>query len=482
MDTDQDQDHHHHHHRASSTPQPPSQPSPQFAVYTYPKHRTKKRRAHIIKIKRTQIHADSSPQPNSNSNTQLVLDDKLGKSTSNKQKKAVVNDFYNDTETSVSTMERAKELQATLDASLPSFAKVLVRSNVTVGFWMHLPMPFCKLHLPKSDAAVSVEMENGREFTINYIADRTALSGGWKAFCSANQLHEGDILVFHLLKPVTFKVYIVRGSRSTKVNGEFGKETTPEKQIKSDHAEEDKESGEKAKRLELPDEVLRQNEKEERSLMVLDEGHGAVRPENGFEGHRDSKMLDVIVSSGSAVDFTDLDSFESFSIVINDLAIDSEISDYHRTTYYELCRSQNSFLHDNLLKSINYKLATEIIIGVVNISEAMRTSKLSSSGPDFSVWDKTLKGFELLGMNVGFLRSRLNLLMRLANEAEETVESESREARQQQVRIVEEMRSLELQLTDLQETRERLDVEIESLKENAESQELKFQEVVNSPW
>ena len=67
-------------------------------------------------------------------------------------------------------------------------------------------MPFCKLHLPKNDTAVCVETENGQESKINYIAERTALSGGWKAFCAANQLHEGDVLVFHLVEPLKFKV------------------------------------------------------------------------------------------------------------------------------------------------------------------------------------------------------------------------------------------------------------------------------------
>lgn len=67
-------------------------------------------------------------------------------------------------------------------------------------------MRFCKLHLPKHDTSVFLETENGEEYVINYISERTALSGGWKAFCAAHELHEGDVLVFHLVKPLKFKV------------------------------------------------------------------------------------------------------------------------------------------------------------------------------------------------------------------------------------------------------------------------------------
>jgi len=69
-------------------------------------------------------------------------------------------------------------------------------------------MRFCKMHLPKNDTTVFLENESGEEYILNYIAERTALSGGWKAFCAANNLHEGDVLVFHLLKPSRFKVHL----------------------------------------------------------------------------------------------------------------------------------------------------------------------------------------------------------------------------------------------------------------------------------
>ncbi|XP_065872820.1 B3 domain-containing protein Os01g0234100-like [Euphorbia lathyris] len=448
---------------------PPSQSSPllrQFTIYSHPKVQKRK----SLKRKQTQEPEDS-PQPNHRED--FVLHDKLeksGMSTSNKQKRSAMN---GKTGSKSSTMERAEEIVASLGTSCPSFAKTLVRSNVTVGFWMHLPMKFCKSHMPKHDAIVNVETESG-EYVINYISDRTALSGGWKAFCAIHKLHEGDVLVFHLVQPLRFKVHIVREARSPEI------ETVDATMEENNSGEEDVESSEKTKSLDL---LGPQEEKtEDKSLKVAaDKMPITTQSENGTENH-DSKTLDTVVSSESAYGFKDVDDIRSFSIIVNGLAIDSEISDHHRTKYYQLCRSQSSFLHDNLLESINNKLAAEIIVGTVNISEGIRASKLGCSHSDFAVWDKTLKGFELLGMDVGFLRSRLDRLMNLAAESEEAVESECRKYRLEQARIDEEMRSLEAKLTELKEARRKLEDEIETLKVKAESQEKTFRETVDAPW
>lgn len=58
---------------------------------------------------------------------------------SHKQKKGVLNDFYDNAEAKSSPMEVAEEIRANLETAFPSFAKALVRSNVTVGFWMVNP-------------------------------------------------------------------------------------------------------------------------------------------------------------------------------------------------------------------------------------------------------------------------------------------------------------------------------------------------------
>uniref|UniRef100_A0A6N2K414 TF-B3 domain-containing protein n=1 Tax=Salix viminalis TaxID=40686 RepID=A0A6N2K414_SALVM len=452
----------------NTSPEPRLPISNPVPLNTYP--RIRRRKPNMSKIKLTQIH-EKSPEPEYKAGHEIVLYDKSGESReprSRKRKKDAFSVFYDSTETKSPAMELAEVIRANLEAAYPSFAKTLVRSNVTVGFWMHLPMRFCKMHLPKNDTTVFLENESGEEYILNYIAERTALSGGWKAFCAANNLLEGDVLVFHLVKPSRFKVYIVKGNGSSQTD---------------EPAEKDVEGGKKAKHLELLPAGHMEDNNQENGLIVADnnEGYAVNQSENESED-RASETLGVIKLSGSTVDFDNVEGIDNFSILLNGFAIDSELSEHHRIKYYELCRSQNSFLHSNLLNSINHKLAAEIIIGTVDVSEGIRSSKLSSSHADYGVWDKTLKGFELFGMKVGFLRERLNRLMSLALESEEAMESECREVKLEQTRVDSEMKNLELRLLKLKDTRERLDDEIEALKENAEKHELMFQEAVNAPW
>lgn len=69
-----------------------------------------------------------------------------------------------------------------------------------------LPVPFCKLFLPNKDTTVTIEDENGEEFGVKYIANKTGLSAGWRKFVSGNKLLEGDVLIFQLVGPCRFKV------------------------------------------------------------------------------------------------------------------------------------------------------------------------------------------------------------------------------------------------------------------------------------
>ncbi|KAH8498455.1 hypothetical protein H0E87_017382 [Populus deltoides] len=469
----------------NTSPKPQLPISNPVPLNTYP--RIRRRKPNMSKIKLAQIH-EKSPEPEYKTGHELVLYDKSGESReprSRKRKKDAFSVFYDSTETKSPAMELAEEIRTNLEAAYPSFAKTLVRSNVTVGFWMHLPMRFCKMHLPKNDTTVFLENESGEEYILNYIAERTALSGGWKAFCAANNLHEGDVLVFHLVKPSRFKVYIVKGNGSSQGDGEFGIPSSGAygKEIISEPAEKDVKSSKKAEPLKLLPVGHQEENNQENGLIAVENNKGYVADQSENESEdRASETLRVIKLSGPTVDFNNVKGIENFRILLNGFAIDSELSEHHRTKYYELCRSQSSFLHSNLLNSINHKLAVEIIIGTVDISEGIRSSKLSSSQADYGVWDKTLKGFELLGMKVGFLRERLSRLMSLALESEEAMESECREVRLEQARVDEEMKSLELRLLKLKETRERLDDEMEILKENAEKHELTFQEAVNAPW
>lgn len=236
----------------------------------------------------------------------------------------------------------------------------------------------------------------------------------------------------------------------------------------------------KAKCLELlpldpPDDNV-----ENKSLMVLDTDseHLIDRYDNDNKDPS-SGLDDGIKSLASVIDFKEIKSIDNFIIIVNGSRIDSELSDYHRSKYYELCCSQNSFLHDNLLESISSKLAAEMITQIVNIAEAIRACKISTSQADYTLWDKTLKGFELLGMNVGFLRAKLNRLNTLSLELQQGVDMERSK---EQDHMKEEKKSLERKLVKLTEAMRKLDTEIETLKENAEKYELIFQEEVTAAW
>ncbi|GFY90010.1 hypothetical protein Acr_07g0002070 [Actinidia rufa] len=108
-------------------------------------------------------------------------------------------------------MERAEELLANVADGFPSFVKCMLPSNVTHGFWLQiLPTIFCKLHLPLHDTTLILEDEWGMKYEANYLVERHGLSAGWRGFSQSHRLIKGDILVFHLIRPCTLKVHIVR--------------------------------------------------------------------------------------------------------------------------------------------------------------------------------------------------------------------------------------------------------------------------------
>ncbi|OMO63206.1 hypothetical protein COLO4_32671 [Corchorus olitorius] len=330
---------------------------------------------------------------------------------------------------------------------------------------------------------MTLEDESGKEYKATYIAERTALSAGWKAFSAGHKLVEGDVLVFHLVSSSKFKVYIVRAFKSKKVDDSFSSlnVNVHAKPIRSRRMKRRKRTAKNAGCLELFPLNLPSANVENNSLMLLDtkNEHLVDQSENDSK-ELSSGLVDGIRSLASIIDFQEVKSIDSFIITVNGSRI--ELSEHHKTKYYELCCSQNSFLHDHLLKSISSKLAAEIIAQTVKIAEAIKGCKLSTSQADYLLWDKTLKGFELLGMNVGFLQARLNRLMTLSSELQEAVESERYRISLEQDHMKDEKKCLEVKLMKLKEAMHRLDAEIESLKANAEKHELMFQEEVNAAW
>lgn len=77
-----------------------------------------------------------------------------------------------------------------------------------VFFVQGLYTDFCRRELPRNDGVVSLVDEEGVEWPVVYLARKTGLSGGWKKFAVEHNLVDGDALVFQLIKPTVFKVWI----------------------------------------------------------------------------------------------------------------------------------------------------------------------------------------------------------------------------------------------------------------------------------
>ncbi|KAJ4816915.1 B3 domain-containing protein [Rhynchospora pubera] len=109
-------------------------------------------------------------------------------------------------------MEKAAELEESLGSDFPIFLKSMLQSHVTGGFWLGLPVGFCRTHLPKKDSDTYLLDEDGVKSKTLYLASKRGLSGGWRGFAIKHELVDGDAVVFQLIAPTTFKVYIVRAS------------------------------------------------------------------------------------------------------------------------------------------------------------------------------------------------------------------------------------------------------------------------------
>ncbi|KAL3365112.1 hypothetical protein AABB24_010324 [Solanum stoloniferum] len=142
-------------------------------------------------------------------------------------------------EEKVQALKCAEKLHSNLQSDNPFFIKTMVRSHVYSCFWLGLPTRFCQDHLPKSTVDVLLVDEEGIEYEALFIGKRTGLSGGWRAFALDHKLDDGDALVFELVEPTKFKVYIVRASQcSSEVDksgaekGESEAEETPKSETK----------------------------------------------------------------------------------------------------------------------------------------------------------------------------------------------------------------------------------------------------------
>lgn len=195
-----------------------------------------------------------------------------------------------------------------------------------------------------------------------------------------------------------------------------------------------------------------------------------------------SEVLENCKFSRSSVPFKDVNTFEQFQIVVNGVCIDSEIPENIRKKYYDLCCCKNAFLHDRFIPGLYSKLAAGVVVETVNIAEALRNCNFTTPRHEFEVWEMSLRSFEILGFNVGFLQDRLKRLLTLTDSEGAKDTKRYLEAQTEWREVDDEIQLLEAKLAALRELSAKYDKEIEDLKPKAESYELNFQEEVNAPW
>ncbi|KAJ6400083.1 hypothetical protein OIU84_015689 [Salix udensis] len=128
------------------------------------------------------------------------------------------NRVYATDEARAKAIEKAEKLQSDLGPDHPIFIKSMLQSHVTGGFWLGLPVDFCRRSLPRKDGVVTLIDEDADEYQVIYLARKNGLSGGWKGFAVAHGLLDGDAVVFQLIKLTVFKVYIIRVNGSEQGN------------------------------------------------------------------------------------------------------------------------------------------------------------------------------------------------------------------------------------------------------------------------
>ncbi|XP_048433014.1 B3 domain-containing protein Os01g0234100-like isoform X2 [Pyrus x bretschneideri] len=380
------------------------------------------------------------------------------------KRKRTIFDSFKDHEISF-VRNQVQDIQANLGAD-PVFVKSMIRSNVSSCFCLTLPKQFCHLYLPLHDATLTLEVESGEKYRVTFLGERRIVSAGWQKFCTANKLLVGNLLVFRLVKPLKFKVYIMGRHSLAEVDAAFSLLKMKSCATKEVFGK---------KHLMTPRRDVSQVNIQKKSLKLgTNPELDANQSEDDNEDFTSNLAADITIQ-GPAADFEDVRIIDNFRILVNGVTIDTQLSAQVRTIYYDLCCSQGSFLHDNILKSIDSKLAAEIITETTNIANAIRACKLPHSRADCVMQEKTLHAFELLGMDVGFLRARLKRCLSVATKYEVAEESKRYlEGEVEQVCMRDKMRDLDSKLSELKETMESFDAKIKALKKNSRKRELIF--------
>ncbi|KAI3957618.1 hypothetical protein MKW92_027782 [Papaver armeniacum] len=336
------------------------------------------------------------------------------------------------TTTKSPVLVKAEKIQQGLDPNFTrSFIKLIRGSYVTHP--PTRPRIFCNLQRKDIKLkTLKLFVEDGDEYNVKCRDPEFPLGHGWRAFFNAHKLVMGDALVFHLVfhlgEVYKFKVYIVRAS----------------------------------------------------GVADVDNGNpaqGSVRGASVTEASEGVKLSEPIVGIQN---FTNL---ESFAIEVNGMLRDSKIPDDVQSKYYELCRSQNAYLHKHIVEGLNCNILAEIFCDTVNIADAIRSSNLSTTMGEFEAWEKTLKFYKNSGMNVDFLLSRVRTHMQIALAFDYNgAVMEEKRLEEEITALKEEITAGEAKILQLRNDSEMLERELTTLKGDREEHESAFQRMLYSPW
>ncbi|XP_019177681.1 PREDICTED: B3 domain-containing protein Os01g0234100-like [Ipomoea nil] len=265
-----------------------------------------------------------------------------------------------------------------------------------------LPKDFCTCHLPNHDTAIILVDENGRETETKYLIEKHGLSGGWRGFSLQHNLVPGDVVVFQLIQPLKLKVYIVRANDSTNIAGAISL-------LDLSHY---------AHPIATEGLLLEGDDIEKNVLRIEDAADQLTRIQHEGDNLERQVSTSDHLSAENVVEFSQVKNFEDFKVVVNNINIDSEISEDTRLKYFEMCRSRNAYLQELEEPRLNYTLIAGAITETVKIADGIKAATLATGRDVLEVWDRTLIGVGHFSMEGGFLRGRISELIRLCVAAE----------------------------------------------------------------
>ena len=186
-------------------------------------------------------------------------------------------------------------------------------------------------------------------------------------------------------------------------------------------------------------------------------------------------------------DSDSMPSFKSFNIFIDGLLVNPELfPDCLRGAYYELCRGRKTLLHKHLPTKINQTLVIGVIMETAKISEGIRAA--AASREDLAAWKKILESFELLGMDVSFLRKRADELLGLMAARSSTDQQPSvdhagyEELNFEKDHATEKMRALKSKMVTIQDALKAVDIELDEMESSAKKNAQAMWQIATAPW